>query len=86
MSYVVLNVVHLPTLDTHTNSTDIDTDEAMALRGGTASKRIVKELAEVAKDLPENIKAGQRNESNIFEWYAQIRGPPNSVYEGGELA
>eukprot|EP00698_Gefionella_okellyi_P009868 TRINITY_DN2530_c0_g1_i5.p1 TRINITY_DN2530_c0_g1~~TRINITY_DN2530_c0_g1_i5.p1 ORF type:complete len:109 (+),score=1.66 TRINITY_DN2530_c0_g1_i5:42-368(+) len=48
-----------------------------------ATRRIRKELAELARDPPENCSAGLISDENLYEWQATIIGPPGSVYEGG---
>lgn len=50
---------------------------------GMNAKRVGKELKEVETELLEGIRAGLKNHDNLFEWYAQIDGPIDSVYEGG---
>ncbi|KAI8905662.1 ubiquitin-conjugating enzyme/RWD-like protein [Powellomyces hirtus] len=53
----------------------------MASKG--AHKRLTKEYITIAKNPPDYIVA-KPLESNILEWHYVIRGPPDSVYEGGE--
>ncbi|KAJ3176138.1 Ubiquitin-conjugating enzyme E2 6 [Geranomyces variabilis] len=53
----------------------------MATKG--AHKRLTKEYITIAKSPPDYIVA-KPLESNILEWHYVIRGPPDSVYAGGE--
>ncbi|KAJ3164023.1 Ubiquitin-conjugating enzyme E2 6 [Geranomyces variabilis] len=53
----------------------------MATKG--AHKRLTKEYITIAKNPPDYIVA-KPLESNILEWHYVIRGPPDSVYAGGE--
>ncbi|KAK9900883.1 hypothetical protein P389DRAFT_19113 [Cystobasidium minutum MCA 4210] len=55
----------------------------MPPKAGVAGKRVAKELKEIDKELPDGIRAGLKNPDNLFEWYAQIDGPADSIYEGG---
>lgn len=45
------------------------------------AKRLEKELSEINTSI-ENCSGGLRSE-NIFEWFAIIAAPVNSIYEGG---
>ncbi|GAA6000277.1 hypothetical protein JCM10207_007936 [Rhodosporidiobolus poonsookiae] len=53
-----------------------------------SAKRIAKELADLSKPnaLPDGCSAGPTNDDNVYEWDAQIDGPPDSPYEGGRFA
>lgn len=53
----------------------------------TAIKRIQKEIHDMnntkTSEIPENISAGPINQSNLFEWSANIVGAVGTYYEGG---
>lgn len=72
----------LPVLE-HAHPREQSTAAKMPPKAGMSAKRIAKELIEVNKELPDGIRAGLKNQDNLFEWYAQIDGPTDSVYEGG---
>ncbi|ORY79264.1 ubiquitin carrier protein [Leucosporidium creatinivorum] len=49
-----------------------------------SAKRIAREILDVKKEaLPEGCTAGPKSDKSVYEWIAQIEGPPDSVYEGG---
>ena len=47
-----------------------------------SSKRLQRELIDIAKDPPPNCTAGPKN-SNIYEWISTLMGPQSSPYENG---
>ncbi len=49
----------------------------------TFAKRIHRELKEIKDNAPEGCKAGPIDESNIKEWRATIKGPPDTPYHEG---
>lgn len=46
-------------------------------------RRISKELAEISLDPPTNCVAGPKDDTNLYEWVATIKGPGGSPYEEG---
>ncbi|KAH8925088.1 hypothetical protein BT69DRAFT_1280019, partial [Atractiella rhizophila] len=48
-----------------------------------AGKRIAKEIADLDKNTPPNCRIWIKNESNLFEWAAELEGPEDSPYEEG---
>jgi ubiquitin-conjugating enzyme E2 D/E len=48
-----------------------------------ASKRILRELADLRKDPPLNCSAGPVNEEDMFTWEGVMFGPSDSPYSGG---
>ena len=49
----------------------------------TSLNRIKNELKKMKKENLKMIRAGPKNDTNLFEWEAFINGPENSPYEGG---
>ncbi|XP_020802936.1 ubiquitin-conjugating enzyme E2-16 kDa-like [Drosophila serrata] len=47
-----------------------------------ATERIRRELNDFWKDPPDGCRI-EANENNVFQWKAEIDGPPDSPYEGG---
>ena len=60
---------------------------AMAARGGTATRRLAKELRDITRDPPPSVTAaavkGEDGKDNLFHWRATIIGPADSPYEDG---
>ena len=54
--------------------------------GGSLSgsaKRIGHELAEISLDPPKFCSAGPKDDDNMYDWVATVRGPEGSPYENG---
>lgn len=49
----------------------------------SATKRIVRELADLRKDPPLNCSAGPVDEADVFIWEGVLFGPDDSPYSGG---
>ena len=49
----------------------------------SATKRIVRELADLRKDHPLNCSAGPVDEADVFIWEGVLFGPDDSPYSGG---
>jgi ubiquitin-conjugating enzyme E2 D/E len=49
----------------------------------SATKRIIRELADLRKDPPLNCSAGPVDESDMFNWEGIMFGPPDSPFSGG---
>ena len=58
-----------------------DKDEKSPLKK-RSSKRLQREMIDMAKDPPPNCTAGPKN-SNLYEWVSTLMGPPGSPYENG---
>ena len=52
-------------------------------RIGVASKRLLKEIASLKTNPPDNICAGPKDMSDLFHWEATLFGPEDTPYEGG---
>ena len=48
-----------------------------------ATKRITREMNEMASKPPDGCTAAPEDENNIYEWTATVEGPKDSPYEGG---
>merc|ERR1712093_61053 len=64
-------------------ATNTPSTAAMPPGLGVTSKRLGKELKEVATESAEGLRIGLKKSDNMYEWYAQVEGPEDSVYEGG---
>jgi ubiquitin-protein ligase len=60
-------------------------EEDAALTSARA-RRIAKELEGIKAAPVENVTAGPLDEADITVWQALLAGPPDSPYEGGEMA
>ncbi|KAI5150001.1 ubiquitin-conjugating enzyme E2 E [Enteropsectra breve] len=49
----------------------------------SATKRILKELAIMSKEPPQNVSASPIDDSDVYKWQAVILGPAGSLYDGG---
>jgi len=49
----------------------------------SATKRIIRELADLRKDPPLNCSAGPVDEADVFIWEGVLFGPDDSPYSGG---